>query len=169
MALGQLADPRAVSALVHGLQEQGPRHTMAEALAHLGGPSVQPLIDLLNDPSTDVRLFSVEALGKLGDSRAIEPLIPLLGDEHILVRRKASEVLVKMGEPAVLPLIKALEDRDSLIRFNAAWLLGELGDERALSSLPGAAQADTGETQSGDRVKDAATTAIEKIKKRLRA
>jgi uncharacterized caspase-like protein len=55
----------------------------------------------------------VEALGILGDKRAIKPLIPLLSDSDYLVRRSAIKALANLGGRSVEKyLFKAIEDPD---------------------------------------------------------
>jgi bilin biosynthesis protein len=44
-----------------------------------------------------VRRDAAEALGEVGDSRAVEPLIRALNDEDSLVRRDAEEAFDKLG------------------------------------------------------------------------
>ncbi|RMF83541.1 MAG: NACHT domain-containing protein, partial [Nitrospirae bacterium] len=84
---------------------------------------------------SDVRR-AAEALGKLGDPRAVEPLLQALGDESRGVRRAAAEALGKLGDPrAVEPLLQALGDRYSDVRLAAAEALGKLGDPRAVEPL----------------------------------
>ena len=45
----------------------------------------------------DLRFNAAEALGEIGDERALEPLKQTLKDEDEDVRKKVSEVLVNMG------------------------------------------------------------------------
>jgi HEAT repeat protein len=45
-----------------------------EALAEIGPPAVEPLIAALEDSGSRMRADAAEALGKLGDPRAVEPL-----------------------------------------------------------------------------------------------
>ena len=44
-----------------------------------------------------MRAFAAEALGELGDVRAVEPLEELLGDEDADVREAAKVALAKLG------------------------------------------------------------------------
>jgi HEAT repeat protein len=49
--------------------------------------------------SLHVRKKAVEALGKIGDKKAVEPLILALKDAFPDIREEAAEALVKIGEP----------------------------------------------------------------------
>lgn len=70
---------------------------------------VEGLIKALNHKSVDVRVSAGEALGRIGDRRAVEPLIRALGDANISVRSRAAEALGIIGDPrSVQPLIVAL-------------------------------------------------------------
>jgi HEAT repeat protein len=53
-----------------------------------------------------------EALGKLGDARAVEPLVWILGDIYSGSKLKdmAAEALSKLGDAAVEPLVKLLKE-----------------------------------------------------------
>ena len=50
----------------------------------------------MKDKRESVRLIAAEALGKLGDARAVEPLKGLLGDEDTSVRTAAAEALKQL-------------------------------------------------------------------------
>ncbi len=105
---------------------------------------------------------AVEALGKIGDTRAVEPLIEALRDDKLQVCQSATEALdkvgwvpetdeqraayliavldreslVEWGEPAVVPLIKAFgNDNWSNLRHEFAELLAKIGDARAVEPL----------------------------------
>nr|MBC8522037.1 HEAT repeat domain-containing protein [Methanomicrobia archaeon] len=94
-----------------------------------------PLILALKDKDWNVRMCAAEALGKIGDTRAIEPLIHALKDKKGNVRESAAEALGKIGEPAVEPLIHAMDAEEENVRLGAAWALGEIRDGRAIESL----------------------------------
>ena len=89
--------------------------------------------DMHGKPVRSVRLHAAEALGKIGDERAVEPLIEALNDEDASVRRGAAVALGRLGaERAVEPLIEALNDEEGHVRRGAAVALGRLGYERAV-------------------------------------
>jgi len=96
----------------------------------------EPLTEALMDRNRKVRLDATEALGKIGNERAVEPLVKALGDNDVDVRWFATEALGKIGDArAVEPLIKVLEDAKGRVRSSATEALGEIGDERAVEPL----------------------------------
>ena len=93
-------------------------------------------IKALSDDDFDVRRHAAEALGKLGDKRAVDPLINALSDDDFWVRLSAAEALGRLGDTrAVDPLIKMLSDDYSGVRRDAAEALGLLADKRAVDPL----------------------------------
>jgi len=102
----------------------------ADALAKIGAPAVEPLIDALNYP--DRRMRAADALGGIGDPRAVEPLIAALKYESSSVRANAAEALGKIGGPSVVEaLAAALKDEDVVVRWAAENALRKRGDPRA--------------------------------------
>ncbi|HEX5037882.1 MAG TPA: HEAT repeat domain-containing protein [bacterium] len=103
-------------------------------LAAMGGrgkdkreAKLQSLLEQLKDSDGTKRSKAAEALGELGDPRAIKPLIRALGDGDKLVRMAAAEALGELGDPrAVKPLIRALGDDDAWVRSDASKSLGKL-------------------------------------------
>jgi hypothetical protein len=75
--------------------------------AKLGGRALEPLIELLGDRDATAREEAVEALGEIGDARAIPALIPLLHDRSRSLprgedvwpqlRRATAEALDRLG------------------------------------------------------------------------
>ena len=64
-----------------------------------------------------VRSSAAEALGEIGDARAVEPLCAALRDKDVDVREAAAEALGKIGDArAAVPLRSALGDEDSDVR-----------------------------------------------------
>ena len=83
--------------------------------------------------SVPVRKDAAQALGELGDARAVEPLIDALTQEIDLgVSDTISVALGKIGSPAVEPLIAILRTGEALDRLRAVEVLDTIGDERAI-------------------------------------
>ncbi len=95
---------------------------------------MEPLIACLKENEAD-RAYAAEALGKLGDKRAVEPLIAGLKDDTV-DRSCAVEALGKLADKqAVEPLIACLNDKDERVLRKAAEALGRFGDKRAVEPL----------------------------------
>lgn len=94
------------------------------------------LARLLEHKDPVVQYEAAEALGNLGDEKAVGPLITALKrDEFSGVRWKAAEALSKIGNPAVEALIAALQYPDDDVRWKAAIALGEIGNPDAVEPL----------------------------------
>jgi hypothetical protein len=82
--LGLIRDARAIEPLLvtlHKNDEDIRDDGFADALAKIGTPAVEPLLDTLHDEDERIRSIAADALGKIGDARAIDPLIILLSDK----------------------------------------------------------------------------------------
>ena len=101
----------------------------------IGAPAVLPVIEALKNDSSSIRWDAAEALGRIGDARAVPSLKNALKDENSSVRRAVIEALGKIGAPAVLPLIDALENGDDDARWTAAKVLGKIGGTQAVPAL----------------------------------
>ncbi len=97
---------------------------------------IEGLIEALNNKSWFVRRKAAEALGKIGDKRAIDPLINALNDDDIEVREEIVTSLGKIGDKkAVDQLIYILEKDKEDVRWKAARALGDIGDKKAVEPL----------------------------------
>jgi bilin biosynthesis protein len=86
---------------------------------------------------TKMRLFkpNIKKMEAEGD---IEALIRTLQDPDRKVGEDSAWALVKIGKPAVDPLIRALKIPDCQVRWGVglvAWILGKIGDNRAVEPL----------------------------------
>lgn len=77
----------------------------------------------------------LDAIAKLGGSRAVEAPVMALGDQDRQVRRIAANLLARSGPRAVEPLIVSLNADDPMLRREAANVLTSLRDPRALEPL----------------------------------
>lgn len=102
-ALARLGDPQAVKPIAgvarRSTEDFAVRLVALEALENL--KAVEPLIDILNDRGQNqhLRAIAAEALGRIGDVRAVGPLTASLDDPSfalfggMLVRRAARKAL----------------------------------------------------------------------------
>jgi len=94
------------------------------------------IIKELTHDHVPYRVKAAEALGRIGDLRAVEPLILALEDSAAEVRWVTARSLGMLGDrQAVKPLLKALEDEERWVRQGAAWALGEIRDPGAVEHL----------------------------------
>jgi HEAT repeat protein len=106
------------------------REKVVEALGQIGAPAVEPLIAALTRKNRwgGVAAGAAQALGEIGDPRAVEPLIgTLVGDKRCF---------------AVGP---AMSGFDTWLSVIAATALGKIGDPRAVEPLVATLQAQTRE------------------------
>ena len=139
------------------------RGQAVDVLCQLGAPAVEPLLASLTSPRPRVRVLAAEALGRIGDPRAVDPLVACLknpgppeaagpdgnaptknktavdrdepGNGMADVRQKAAEALGRLGRPAVEPLIACLGGNDDAVSKLAAETLGDIQDARAIGPL----------------------------------
>jgi HEAT repeat protein len=139
LALGQIADNRAVGPLAEALGDASwdVRQAAALSLGQLSSAAaLAPLRAALGDSDLGVRDAAAAGLIRIGKP-ALETLVAALEAERWDERRTAALALGEIGDPdATEPLLEALRNRqDSWLRRNAATALGQIGDVRALPSL----------------------------------
>jgi HEAT repeat protein len=101
LTMGQLGDPRAVPALIAGL----------------------------NDTEIDNQIYNMWALGSIGDSSAVPDITRKLEAQDPAVRRTAAYVLGALKDPRAIRDLKiALNDASEDVRWNAAIALAQLND-----------------------------------------
>jgi HEAT repeat protein len=159
----QLQEKHDVAGLLKVLdsKDEDERNQAREALATIGAPAVDALIDALGSSSWNVRMNSamalgtirdvraveplvrgleqdvkiqaVVALGEIGDKRAEKPLFDVLQDPNDNVRAFAAEALAKMGH--MLPSIEALDDTSEFVKRTAIKSLARFSDPRVIDHI----------------------------------
>ncbi len=134
----------------HGSSDEGCddedcwRHTSpgkeaAIALADIGGPAVDVLIDALQHTSAIVRHNGALGLGLLEREDTIEPLAGALQDTETRVRARVAWALGMVESASAVPaLATALDDRKAAVREQAAWALGMIESASAVPALASA-------------------------------
>lgn len=116
-----------------------------DEVVKIGSKAVDVLIGCLSHKDSQLRSFSVKALGEIGDSVAVKPLCGIvLTDESSSLRTEAAKALARIkGEDVESCLSQALlTDNSSNVRSAAAKSLAEVSRTGALSFLCQAILAD---------------------------
>lgn len=110
---------------------------LALVLGYVGDPEAAPLlIEALDEPDSETRIYALMALGSLGDPRAEAPLRLALVDEDPGIRKTAAYALGELGQrSAIDPLQPLLQDSTADVRWNAALSLSRLGSTAGIPVL----------------------------------
>lgn len=108
-------------------------HSAEKVIARLvkvGKAAVSALLKAARDESRPrVRKWSLQALGSMGDKRAVPLLVGALRDERMTVRLHALKGLARLrARKAARPVARLLKDESGGIRVNALYTLVALGD-----------------------------------------
>lgn len=155
-------EPRSVHAFLtvlnHGTEPRLVMHVIGLLARKKIYSAVMPLIDVVlctgktmmeqqdsnfaqSDTGTRIRIAAIQALGRMGDERALVPLMSILGNqrENYRLRLSAAESLGRLGDAQALnPLINIVKDDhepSQYLKESAVKALGMLGDIRALDPL----------------------------------
>ena len=97
--------------------------------------AVDALIGCLSDPHVGVRGAAANALGKIGDVRALPHLEPLLLDDNRQLVVWVAFALTRLGKDFFHVLVNALRSDDVAVRRSGVLALHQLGDARAIPHL----------------------------------
>ena len=165
-ALGALKEPRAAEPIAELLMDKefytrSVKREIAQSLAKLGSPAIDPLVKALNDEDDDVRQAAAQALSLIKDPRVIDVLFGALKDADSSVRETAAATLdqigvtprseqekalyfaakkewqkcIGLGKSAVDALVARLREPHSNISIEAADALGVIKDPAAVEPL----------------------------------
>ena len=140
-ALGRIKHSRSATTLARALEDQDNKVAAAAAtgLESLSELAIDPVFELLNHESADVRVRATDVLGRLRHRGACGRLIRGLADSVAWVRIVSAQALGEIGEIQAAPaLVAALKDHDPVVRAMAAEALGKLRDFQATMQLLGA-------------------------------
>lgn len=106
------------------------RRYLALTMGHLGDPRAIPaLVAGLNDTESDNQIYDMWALGSIGDPTAVPDIVKKLDAKDPAIRRTAAYVLGALKDPrAIHDLTVALNDSTEDVRWNAAIALAQLND-----------------------------------------
>ena len=131
-----------VTAILQSLasaRDTGARMTAVAELGRSRDPNArEPLLAALRDTNRDVRWTAIEALGELGDRRAVRPLVDYLRrkEAYRWGKRLVANALGAIGGPdAIEALSTMLSDPDPFVRRCAALALLRQGDPLLLARV----------------------------------
>ncbi len=144
-ALGKTGSAAAAALLVARLKSadfpDARKSTVILALGELKDKqAVEALMEIAKGQDQDKvrRLYAADALGKIGDPRALPVLKAMYDEPDALVRLYSASALARFGLDSVFPvLIQALRDEDWKVREQAAKALARpLASGQAESAVP---------------------------------
>ena len=136
--LGLLKTETAVRPLIQELANEELKGNALAALVEMRGVAVPHILDALKNGTHEIRIKVAEALGTIGDRRAITPLIDALNnDPHKEVQALAATALGNIRARRAVPALTAALSYDDTTATNAAEALGKIGvtTEEALQKL----------------------------------
>jgi len=110
------------------LAEQGRREWLRDE------EHINKLITDVVEGDFDEMWLAIHELNLAGQ-HAIPGLVDLLRQEDQDVRTKVAMALIAVGSPGVMPLCEALQTTDELTKQEIIFILGEIGDRKALPAL----------------------------------
>ncbi|RKU17698.1 hypothetical protein C6503_10475 [Candidatus Poribacteria bacterium] len=136
--LGHLKAEAAVRPLIKELANEELRSAALAALIEMRGVAVPLMLDALKNGTDEIRVKVAEALGTIGDRRAIIPLIEALNNDlHKEVKALVATALGNMRARRAVPALTAALSYDDTTATNAAEALGKIGvtTEEAVEKL----------------------------------
>lgn len=115
---------------------QDPRAAALRALGQWGTTEHVPLlIDLVPNPSQDIRWAAMEALVELGDERGAKAIATRLGDIWDRQRGPVTQCLIALGPKAETAVIPYLDHSHHFTRREACKILKAIGTEKSIAPL----------------------------------
>jgi HEAT repeat protein len=140
LALGEIGDPSAVKPLLEALDLTSRERDVydanryiADALGALRAKeAVEKLEKLLSSPDAYVQVAAVDALGRVGDPKAIETLVGIVQNPQIepFIVKKALLALGRIGDPKAAPAVLKMlfEERPGVSFYpEAAFAASQIG------------------------------------------
>ena len=106
------------------------RQFLALTMGHLGDPRAVPaLVEGLDDPEVENQIYTLWALGSIGDNAAVPGILAELRNDDPSVRKVAAYVLGAIKDPrAIHDLQVALNEANKDVQWSAAMALAQMQD-----------------------------------------
>lgn len=125
--------------------------------------AIEPLIEALQDAHIGVCGAAANALGSMGDVRAVPHLRPFLNHDNPQMVVWAAYALTRLGDDHFERLAAALEAGDVMVRRSAILALQQLGDSRAIGPLLALQHDESRRFQADSTVAEAADRALSSL------
>ncbi|MGH7628175.1 MAG: HEAT repeat domain-containing protein, partial [Gemmatimonadales bacterium] len=130
-------EPQVLGALVADGVNATRRNSALAALERQGPYAAPYVIELLHSSDSDVVMFALQVLARIGDPVSTDRILPLLEHADANVAQSAVEALGRMRAVDAVPALVALLDRNVWLQLAAVNALGEIGDATATGPLLG--------------------------------
>ena len=139
------------------------RQYLALVLGRLKEPSAVPVLsEGVHDDNTDVKIYSLWALGNIEDPKGGDAALSALSDGDATVQRMAVGALSAMRyAPAKFPLEKNLESQNAGLKYDSAVALARLKDEKAIPTLLEMLNLKSADPKDAEMVQSAKIAAVE--------
>jgi HEAT repeat protein len=117
--------------------QKPPGKQVLEIFESLSGKSIDELLDVFRKTeNVNVRLIILDALGKIGDLKAIPIIIECMESENPALRVSAVRIAMEFHDPRTIPnILKLLNDQNWEVRAQAARAAGVMKLESAIPFL----------------------------------
>jgi HEAT repeat protein len=111
------------------------RNAAITALERQGPYALPHLQVMLRQENTDVVMFALQVLSRIGDPSAAPAVVPLVNHSDLNVAQSAVEALGQLRNREAVPTLLGLLERELWLQLAAIDALGALGDPRAVGPL----------------------------------
>ena len=111
------------------------RNAAIMALERQGPYALPHLLAMLRHPQTDVVMFALQVLSRIGDPAAAHGILPLARHPDLNVAQSAIEALGQLRSSGAVPALLELLGGELWIQLAAIDALGSIGDPRAVGPL----------------------------------
>jgi HEAT repeat protein len=111
------------------------RNAAIVALERQGPYALQHLQVMLRQENTDVAMFALQVLARIGDPAAAPAVVPLVNHSDLNVAQSAVEALGQLRNREAVPTLLGLLERELWLQLAAIDALGAIGDPRAVGPL----------------------------------
>ncbi len=111
------------------------RNAAIEIYKALGSRAFPSIFSLIKDDDHEVRLFSVNILGQIGNKEVMPHLFRTINDPDENVRVASAEALGMIGDESALHALKKTLDDELWVAMAGLQAIGEIGGEEALSII----------------------------------